>query len=192
MKKIPTVFVREYKDYKVVNCTNEFTSEETKYAFENGVATIKFDGACCAIINGKFYKRYDAKKGKEPPKGAIPCCEPDKVTGHYPHWVECNRENPCDKWFWEAYDSSYDLEDGTYEAVGKHFNGNPYGLDGDQLIRHGIPYGDEVPREYNKIKLWLETCKDEGVVFWVDGEPVAKIKRTDFGFPWGKGIARRL
>lgn len=24
----------------------------------------------------------------------------------------------------------------------------------------------------------------EGIVFWKDGEPKCKIKRSDFGFPW--------
>ena len=60
MKKIPTVFVREYKDNKVVGSKNVFTSEETKYAFEHGVPTVKMDGSCCAIIDGELYKRYDA------------------------------------------------------------------------------------------------------------------------------------
>lgn len=25
----------------------------------------------------------------------------------------------------------------------------------------------------------------EGIVFWKDGEPRCKIKKTDFGLPWG-------
>lgn len=54
-----------------------------------GVATVKVDGSCCAMINGKFYKRYDAKKGRSIPRGAIKCQkEPDPVTGHMPCWVE--------------------------------------------------------------------------------------------------------
>lgn len=43
MKKIPTVFVREYKDHKVVGIKNEFTSEKTKYAFELGAVSIRGD-----------------------------------------------------------------------------------------------------------------------------------------------------
>lgn len=103
MKKIPTVFQREYKDNKVVGIKNEFTSEETRYAFEHGLPTIKWDGSCCAIIDGELYKRYDAKKGKTPPVGAIPCCEADPITGHHPHWVKCDRDNPSDKWFIRAF-----------------------------------------------------------------------------------------
>ena len=154
-----------------------------------GIATVKWDGSCCAIIDGELYKRYDAKKGKKPPEGAIPCCDPDPVTGHWPHWVKCDRNNPSDRWFFAAYEYSmmvnWDglLSDATYEAVGEHFNGNPYNLKGDRLIRHGITR-DNVERSFEGIKHYLETHKHEGIVFWKDGEPKCKIKRTDFGFPW--------
>ena len=39
------------------------------------IATIKWDGSACAIINGELYKRYDArvKYGKTVPEGAIKC-----------------------------------------------------------------------------------------------------------------------
>ena len=99
-----------------------------------GDATIKFDGSCCAVIDGKFYKRFDAKKGKKVPDGAIPCCDPDPVTGSHPHWVLVDENRPDDKWFVEAYKNEVamkkakgkTLENGTYEAVGPHFQGNPY------------------------------------------------------------------
>ena len=97
MKKISTVFVRKFKNNRVVDITDEITPGCEK-AFKSGKATIKYDGACCAIIDGEFYKRYDAKKGKEPPVGAIPCCEADPITGHHPHWVKVDKNNPDDKW----------------------------------------------------------------------------------------------
>lgn len=31
---------------------------------------------------------------------------------------------------------------------------------------------------------WLNEHPIEGLVFWLDGEPVCKIKRTDFGLEW--------
>lgn len=189
MKKIPTVFVREYKDHKVVGIKNEFTSEKTKYAFEHGLPTVKWDGSCCAIIDGELYKRYDAKKGRTPPQGAIPCCEADPITGHHPHWVKCDRDNPSDKWFWAAYDASFDYHhspyDGTYEAVGKHFNGNPYGFIGDRLIYHGVQ-PVSIERTFEGVKEYLRVNNIEGIVFWLNGEPVAKIKRSDFGYPWNE------
>ena len=188
MKKIPTVFEREYENHKVVGITDNFTSEEAERAFKFGLATLKWDGSCCAIINGELYKRYDAKKGKTPPAGAIPCCEADPITGHHPHWVKVDENNPADKWFVEAYKFTFakcDATDGTYEAIGKHFQGNPYGMNFDHLHKHGIEI-EEVERTFEGVKKYLEDNYVEGIVFWLDGEPVAKIKRSDFGLPWGE------
>ena len=190
MKKIPTLFERVYENHKVVDILPKVTEGMEWVLAGEGIATVKWDGSCCAIIDGELYKRYDAKKGKNPPEGAIPCCDPDPVTGHWPHWVKCDRSNPSDRWFFAAYDYSMLLtldgqllSDATYEAVGKHFNGNPYNLKDDRLIRHGITR-DNVERSFEGIKHYLETHKHEGIVFWKDGEPKCKIKRTDFGFPW--------
>lgn len=187
MKKIPTLFEREFEGNNVVHTTGNVTPGMEWVLEGKGVATVKWDGACCAIINGELYKRYDAKRGKKPPEGAIPCCEPDPITGHHPHWVKCDMNNPADKWFFAAYSNSVspteELEDGTYEAVGKHFNGNPYGLNDDKLIRHGIDIIDP-PRTLEGIREFLKCNGIEGIVFWLDGEPMCKIKRTDFGFEW--------
>ena len=183
MKKIPTLFKREFDGHKVVNITDEITPG-CEEAFLYGAATMKIDGACCAIIDGELYKRYDAKHGKKPPEGAIPCCDPDPVTGHWPHWVKVDKNNPGDQWFVRAMENTPGHPgDGTYEAVGKHFNGNPYGMKGDLLIRHGLVCLDVI-RDFDHIKAYLEESGHEGIVFWLNGEPVCKIKRKDFGFRW--------
>ena len=186
MKKIPTLFVRKFEGHKIVDITDEITPG-CEEAFLNGIATVKWDGSCCAIIDGVFYKRYDCKKGKTPPEGAIPCCDPDPVTGHWPHWVMVEPNDPADKWFVEAYDNSignsvlsYDI---TYEAVGPHFQGNPYKLENDVLFPHGTGLVN-VERDFESIKEYLRRMQVEGLVFWLNGEPVCKIKRTDFGFEW--------
>ena len=189
MKKIPTLFERVYENHKIVDIKPNFTNDKCKKAFEMGTATVKIDGSCCAVIDGELYKRYDAKKGKLPPEGAIPCCDPDPVTGHWPHWVKVDKDNPADIWFARAYDFSYangDVSDNaTYEAIGLHFNGNPYNLDHDLLIMHGRRHV-EVTRTFEGVKEWLETHNEEGLVFWLYGEPVCKIKRSDFGLAWNK------
>lgn len=185
MKKIPTLFERIYENHKIVGITDKITPG-CEEAFLKGEATVKFDGSCCAVINGEFYKRYDCKKGKIPPEGAIPCCDPDPITGHWPHWVKVDPENPADKWFYTAYihsDSQF-LQDGTYEACGPHFQKNPYGLYCDQLIKHGSIILIDVNRDFESIKEYLENNKIEGIVFWLNDEPVCKIKRSDFGFKW--------
>lgn len=189
MKKIPTLFVREFENHRVVKITDQVAAGLEWVLEGKGVATTKFDGSCCAIIDGKFYKRYDAKKGKKPPTGAIPCCDPDPITGHHPHWVLVDKNNPSDKWFLNAFDAYLVLnngviEDGTYEATVFHFNGNPYNLPYDYLIRHGSTILNDVPRTFEGIKDYLSKVEIEGIVFWKDGEPKCKIKRSDFGFEW--------
>jgi hypothetical protein len=191
MKKIPTLFIRTFDSHRVVDIKDEITPG-CEDAFLRGIATLKIDGACCAIIDGTLYKRYDAKRGKKPPVGAIPCCDPDPVTGHWPHWLKVDGANPSDRWFCEAFNNTFNyalarkllpLKDGTYEAIVVHFQGNPYGLDGDVLCKHGS-VEIEVERTFDGIKSFLETNELEGLVFWLNGEPVCKIKRKDFGFVW--------
>lgn len=62
MKKIKSVFERDYEgthlvyDSVVPGCEWVLAGE--------GVATRKYDGSCCAIIDGELFRRYDCKKGK--------------------------------------------------------------------------------------------------------------------------------
>lgn len=185
MKKIPTLFNRIYENHKVVGITDEITPG-CEEAFKNGLATVKFDGTCCAVIDGVLYKRYDAKKGKKPPEGAIACSDPDPITGHWPHWVKVDENNPSDKYFVAAFKRKmkcFGLSDGTYELVGLHINGNPYGYHDDYLIKHGRQFVF-VRRDFDSIRDFLEKYHIEGIVFWLNDEPVCKIKRTDFGFKW--------
>jgi len=184
MKKIPTLFERKYDNHKVVGITKNVTPGMEWVLDGDGIATVKIDGSCTAIIDGVFYKRYDAKKGKKPPEGSIPCCDPDPVTGHWPHWVAVDWANPADKWFVNAFNNSpFPKENGTYEAIGPHFQSNPYGLSDDILEPHGVKR-IEVERTFSGIREYLEAHNIEGIVFWKEGEPKCKIKRSDFGFAW--------
>lgn len=195
MKKIPTLFKRVFDGNRIAEILPEIT-EGCEEAFLHGEATVKWDGSCCAVINGELYKRYDAKNGKPVPEGAIKCQEePDPITGHLPCWVKCNRNNPADKWFWNAYDTTinrfysyfgeFPKMSDTYEAIGEHFNDNPYKLDFDYLAPHGIRKVD-VERTFEYVKKFLAENHIEGIVFWLHGEPVCKIKRTDFGYEWNR------
>ena len=190
MKKIPTLFEREYENHKVVGIKPVLTSPDLQWVLDGeGEATLKMDGSCCAVIAGRFYRRYDAKKGKTPPENAIPCSDPDPVTGHWPHWVPApaSDNDQASKWYVAAL-QDYILnnglpEDGTYEAVGPHFQGNPYKLETDTLVEHGLVVLD-VERSFDGIRNYLQQHEIEGIVFWKDGEPQCKIKRSDFGFKW--------
>ncbi len=82
MKKIPTLFEREFENHRIVRILPNVSPDLAWVMAGEGVATIKWDGACCAVINGVFYKRYDAKHGKPIPSNAIKCQEnADPVTG---------------------------------------------------------------------------------------------------------------
>lgn len=186
MKKIPTLFIRTFENHKIKSISNEIQEGLEWVLSGEGTATEKIDGACCAIIDGVFYKRYDAKRGKKAPDGAIPCCPPDPITGHHPHWLKVDPSNPSDKWFLGAYYNAggKSLPDATYEAIGPHFQGNPYGLEHDTLEAHGLRILEDVPRSFEGIRDYLRDNAIEGIVFWKDGQPQCKIKRTDFCFPW--------
>lgn len=53
----------------------------------------------------------------------------------------------------------------------------------DGLVRHGVAE-IIVERDFDSIRKYLTEHQIEGIVFWKDGEPKCKIKRTDFGLPW--------
>ena len=188
MKKIPTLFEREIVRNKVVDVL-PIVKPGLEWVLDGeGEATEKVDGAACAIINGEFWKRYDLRPGRNRPTcDMIPCQpEPDPVTGHWPHWMPVVEDRREDCWFVRAYVNSPWVHgvDGTYEAVGKHFQSNPYGLDDDYLEPHGRIKIKDCPRTYEGIKEYLRTHEIEGIVFWKDGQPRCKIKRSDFGFEW--------
>jgi len=187
MKKMPTLFQRVFRPGGGVERVLPLVTPGCEWVLRGeGVPTEKVDGSCCAIIGGNFYKRFDAKKGKVAPPGAIPCQDaPDPVTGHFPHWVAVNPENPADKWYWNAYvNTDWIKEDGTYEAVGLHFQGNPYNMDDDFLEKHGRIVLWNVPRDYRGLMAYLSAHEIEGIVWHRGNGEMCKLKRSDFGFPW--------
>lgn len=191
MKKIPTLFTRPQLD-KGDHTVAPIVTPGLEWVLEGeGVATLKWDGTPVYYDGKKWYKRYDAKKGKQPPEGSIPCQEaPDPVTGHWPHWTPILWTGSSDVYIMQAIrnSSSFELVPfggvGTYEAVGYKIQGNPYNLSSHSLRKHGVCEIPDFPRDYEGMKEYLKQHAMEGVVFWKDGEPRCKIKRTDFGFSW--------
>lgn len=187
MKKIPTLFVKQLDDTgKMIGISESVTPGMECILNGEGTATVKYDGSATCIKDGVFYKRYDCKKGKKAPKGFIPCQEPDPVSKHWPGWIKVDEKDPSDKWFVAAYNNSEDVSDGTYEAIGPHFRSNPYKLDKDILVKHGKDIIDISDRSYEGLKEYLKEHNIEGIVFWLNGEPLCKIRRKDFGFPWNR------
>ena len=75
-------------------------------------------------------------------------------------------------------------EDGTYEAVGKHFKGNPYKLDDDFLEPHGRIKHPDCPRDYAGIREYLRTHDIEGIVWYRGNGDMCTISRKDFNYDW--------
>lgn len=185
MKKISTLFKKDIHNLgRVINEINP----ENNWVFEGkAMATQKFDGSACAIINGRLYKRYDAKKGKTAPEGAIPCQEADLITGHHPHWVACDITKKEDQYFWEGFNALAKLgkaEDGTYELVGEKIQNNPENIKGHLLIKHGSRILDLESLDFDFIKNYLSNPENdmEGIVFHHTADlRMCKIRKSDFG-----------
>lgn len=190
MKKMPTLFTRVFMNHSIIDTINRVTPGCEWVLAGEGVATEKLDGTCTLFKDNRLWRRYDAKKGKPIPANAVPC-QPaaDAVTGHLPCWLPVSDSDPSDKWYRLAFEnqiaSGYVFEENqTYELCGPHFQANPYELDHDQFFKHGEKILDNVPRDYDGIRRYLETHMIEGIVFHRGNGDMCKIKRSDFGFTW--------
>lgn len=184
MKKIPTLFKRDYEGNRQV--FNEVVEGCEWVLAGEGVATEKIDGTCCLIQGGVLYKRYDARRGKPVPEGFIPAQdEADPETGHWPGWMKVT-DSPEDKWHREAFENAEnELEDGTYELIGPKVQGNPYHKTGHDLWKHGDSVlASDCPRDFEGLKAWLAVRRMEGIVWHHSDGRMCKLKRRDFGFIW--------
>lgn len=179
MKKIPTLFIRDFEnDPRYVTRT---VNPESEWVVNGeGIATRKYDGTCCAIINGLFVKRYEIKQGGVAPYGFIPANDVDNNTGKQQGWVEVGNGNE-DKWHREAYERLEDKSDGTFELLGPKIQGNPEGMTEHILVRHSLAetYPD-APRDYDALREWFKDKHIEGLVWHHEDGRMAKLKRKDF------------
>lgn len=179
MKKLTTFLKKDPNDLgRVINEINP----ENEWALKFGIPTRKFDGTSCAIIDGELYKRFDFKKGRTLPPNAIPCQEADKITGHHPHWVKCDRNDNYNKWHFVAFEALENKVDGTYELCGEKVQRNPEKIEGHQLIKHGCEVLDITDFSFDGLRSFLEVSDIEGIVFHhlTDGR-MCKIRKGDFG-----------
>lgn len=184
MQKIETLFKRDDR-FRAIDEVNEGCEWVTS---GEGIATEKWDGSACAVIDGKLYKRHrhDASKGDPPPGWRHWSHDPEAVSGH--GWLLCVEGDPSCRYHFEALDAHDRLPDGTYELVGPKSNGNPHGLSAHRLKQHGTPsekyHGELPPRDFYGLRKWLEEHETEGIVWHHEDGRMVKIKRRDFGIPW--------
>ncbi len=180
MKKVISLFQRNYEGNRLVR--DEVVPGAEWVTAGEGVATRKYDGTSCLVLDGKLFKRYDAKHGKIPPANFLPAQEPDAVTGHWPGWLPVTE---MDYWHLDAM-KNMDVvpPDGTYELVGPKINNNRDGFNIHILIKHGVVTYPDAPRTFIELKVWLAGHKIEGVVWHHPDGRMVKIKRKDFGLNW--------
>ncbi len=189
MKKIPSLFKRDYtkKERPLLNQINK----ECEWVIKGqGIATRKFDGTCCLIKNGKFYKRYTVKKDKTPPEDFIPATIIDPVTGKREGWRPVRNS---DKYHMEAYNGiifkeyinilprNCSLINGTFELCGPKIQGNPERFEKHILIKHGCERIINAPRDFEGLKTFFLHNDIEGIVWHHPDGRMAKIKGKDFG-----------
>ena len=197
MKKISTLYKKNPENLgRVINEVDP----NNAWVFESGIPTRKFDGTACAIFDGILYRRYDIKakrvdsKGnyifdRPIPEGAIPCQEPDTITGHFPHWVPVDLDDRQDWIITEAYNNLEDKQDGTYECCGPKVNKNRERFGEHTLIKHGsIVLDDITDFSFESLMSYFQNKDIEGIVFH-DKNPtgnMCKIRLSDFGIKRGK------
>ncbi|MGJ8674104.1 RNA ligase 1 family protein [Rubritalea sp.] len=175
MKKIVSLFQRSYDGDRSVR--NEVVPGSEWVANGQGVATRKWDGTCCLISNGEYFKRYEVKKGKTPPPNFKPANDIDKNTGKQQGWVPVG-EGAEDCWHREAFNTS--LPDGTYELVGPKIQCNPDDFDTHTLVPHGKEIIQDAPRDYDGLIEYLSDKNIEGIVWHHPDGRMVKIKKKDF------------
>jgi hypothetical protein len=190
MKKIPSLFARNHD-------TNGLVRDEVTPGCEwvlagEGVATRKYDGACCMFRGGIFYKRRTLRKGDQPPADFEPATELDPVTGLQQGWAPVSLDSPEDRYFREALEAAPQTPpDGTYELCGPMIQGNPEKLKSHVLMPHGKEVLADCPRDFRGLMNYLRGRDIEGVVWHHPDGRMAKLKGTDFGRRNGRPGKRR-
>ena len=192
MKKIPTLFVRDPDNMKLV--LDRVTPGLEWVLDGQCIAREKLDGTACAILNGWLYKRHTVKilPAGIPmePHGFIPSAGLD--GSKQPGWVPVG-DGPEDRWHREAFQKFVSPPNGTYELIGPKVQGNPYVRQNHALVSHEATSRFRVPdlslaglEAFMSEELGTASVHSfiEGIVFWGPEGPVAKIKRRDFGLPW--------
>lgn len=178
MQKIPTMFFRDetVKGHPVV----DRVKPECQWVLDGeGLPTVKLDGTNVKIDKGVLYKRQKPK-------------DRDYDNASY---VECQRNDPSDRWAFEAFDVLVQLgpsvfDNGIYELVGPKVQGNPQKESTHKLYRV-VPPSDRTmrltkppTRTFDGLRTFLAAWYVEGLVFHHPDGRFAKIKRRDFHLPW--------
>lgn len=195
MKKIPMLFAMNWYDGKsTVDFTTFNDKAKERLEGKDAVATRKIDGTAMMLDDkGNWWARRIVKPGKKIPAGFLEVAF-DENTGKHVGWIPAE-DSPFAKFWRKALaNAEGDFAPGTFELIGPRINSNAENTNRDMLVAHGTTEVEDFPT-VNEIfasddpRALLEPIftgfRDmgvEGVVWWVDGEPVVKLRAKDF-FP---------
>ena len=177
MKKIPTVFMRDF-DGDPSRVLNE-PHPDCDWVFAGvGTATRKYDGTCCRFDGTAWWKRREVKPGRTAPEGFIEA-DHDLTTGKRMGWEPVTEQ---DKWHLEAIAEAGSVAPGTYELLGPKVQGNPESRATHVMQSHAdAEFLPDCPRDFAGLDAYLADFRGEGVVFHHPDGRMAKIKCRDFG-----------
>lgn len=189
MKKMTTLYKIIFHNRNERTIENKVRDENAWVFTELGVlATRKFDGTSCFIKDNILYKRFDNKKNRKLPIGAIECSPRDEITGHHPHWIICEENDPSSKYHNFAFKEKDNWENGTYELCGEKINKNMERITDHKLIKHGNTVLEIDDWSFDGFKSFLGNNDNniEGIVFHATDGKMCKLRKSDFGFVRGE------
>jgi hypothetical protein len=168
VQKMPTMYERD-ESQRGRPVTPVLKAECAWVERGEGVATRKLDGMNVKVAGGQLFKRQKPAAR-----------EYDEAA-----YVPARRDDPADRYLFEAFDSAPAWEDGIYEALGPKIQGNPEKYERHTLVRV-VPCAPDlvladVPRTFEGLREYLARTDIEGVVFHHPDGRRAKIKKRDFG-----------
>jgi len=181
MEKITTIFNRNWEG------NHKATSEILKQIPPEATATEKLDGTNVRVtIRNHSVVRLEKRRNPSPIEKAKGIKEP--------WYIDADEYSPQDKWIYDVLNNTNltAIEDGEWggEAVGTNIQGNPLNLSTNRIVFFSLgqcPIFENVPTNYEGLKEWLPKQiskygegKIEGIVWWLNGEPIGKIKLKDF------------
>lgn len=193
MHKIVSLFKRDYDGDRLAY--DEVTPGAEWVVAGEGTATRKFDGTCCLIRDGRFYKRFSCRERKKMPQDFLleerveqKTRRGEAVVKLY-GWVPVG-DGPEDKYHREALSNPPQandgtIQDGTYELCGPKVQGDAEHLPNHTLIRHGAVKIEDAPRTFDELKAWFKGLDIEGIVWHHADGRMVKIKKKDFGLERG-------
>lgn len=188
MKKIPTLYVRDWSTFAV---TDEVTPGCEWVLAGVGRPTRKYDGTCVPLDeNGKWWARREVKPDRTPPAN-FEAIEIDWQTGKTMGWEPIEQSPWVKAWqdtlehneyFWDEVITLEGEESdvGTYELCGPKVNGNPEGYEHHVMIRHSRVETVDGPKEPKALVLWAaQKLGAEGIVWHHPDGRMAKLKAKD-------------